>query len=160
MNFDEFLHGRHPFLAGMCEPHLQMLADNARQVHFPAGTNIFREGDPAKHFYLIERGKIELQTHSAGHPVAIHIIDSGEVLGWSWLFPPFCWHFDAWAVKDTDAISFLATRLRDDCEVDKTFGYAVMKRIAELLIHRLKAARLKLVQLEKIEHHTALPVGE
>ena len=141
----------------MCESHLRLLADSATQVHFTAGARIFHEGDHAKHFYLIQLGKIVLQTHSAGHPVPIQSIGSGEVLGWSWLFPPYCWHFDAWAEEDTDAISFLATRLRDDCETDKTFGYALMKRIAELLIHRLQATRLKLVQSHKIEHRTALP---
>jgi len=159
MNFDEFLQRPHPFLAGMSETHLRLLAENATQVHFAAGARIFREGDTAKHFYLIQRGKIVLQTHSAGHPVPIQTLDSGEVLGWSWLFPPYCWHFDAWAEEDTDAISFSATRLRDDCETDKTFGYALMKRIAELLIHRLQATRLKLVLTHKVEHRTALPIG-
>lgn len=159
MNFDEFLHRPHPFLTGMSESHLRLLAENATQLHFAAGTRIFHEGDPAQHFYLIQRGKIVLQTHSAGHPVEIQAIGSGEVLGWSWLFPPYCWHFDAWAEEDTDAISFLATRLRNDCEIDQTFGYALMKRIAELLIHRLQVTRLKLVQTRKIERHAALPIG-
>lgn len=158
MNFDEFLHRPHPFLTGMCESHLRLLADSATQVHFTAGTRVFREGDPAQHFYLIEQGKIALKTYSAGHPFSIQTIGSGEVLGWSWLFPPYCWHFGAWAEEDTDAISFLAARLRDDCEADKTFGYALMKRVAELLIHRLQATRLKLVQAHKIDRHAALPV--
>jgi CRP-like cAMP-binding protein len=143
----------------MCESHLRLLANNARQVHFPAGTRIFHEGDPAEHFYLILRGKVVLQAHSAGRSVPIQTIGSGEVLGWSWLFPPYCWHFDARAEGDTDALSFPATQLRDDCETDKTFGYALLKQIAELLIQRLQATRLKLVQAHKTERHAALPIG-
>ena len=83
------------------------------------------------------------------------------MLGWSWLFPPYCWHFDAVAEEDTDAISFPAARLRDDCEADKAYGYAVMKQVAELLIHRLQATRLKLVQAHKRlaarAHRTSCP---
>ena len=159
MNFDEFLQLPHPFLTGMCESHLRMLADHATHVQFPAGTRVFHEGDHAEHFYLIQRGKVGLQAHSAGHAVPIQSIGSGEVLGWSWLFPPYCWHFDAVAEEDTDAISFPAARLRADCETDKTYGYALMKQVAELLIHRLQATRLKLVQAHKIEHHAELQVG-
>ena len=159
MNYDEFLLRPHPFLTGMCESHLRLLANNARQVHFPAGSRVFHEGDHAENFYLILRGKVVLQAHSAGHSVPIQTIGSGEVLGWSWLFPPYCWHFDAQAEQDTDALSFPASQLRDDCEIDKTFGYALMKQIAELLIHRLQATRLKLVEAHKIEHHVARPIG-
>ena len=159
MNYDDFLHHPHPFLTGMCESHLRLLANNARQVHFPAGSRVFHEGDHAENFYLILRGKVVLQAHSAGHSVPIQTIGSGEVLGWSWLFPPYCWHFDAQAEQDTDALSFPASQLRDDCEIDKTFGYALMKQIAELLIHRLQATRLKLVEAHKIEHHMARPIG-
>ena len=136
MNFDEFLRRPHPFLTGICESHLRLLANNAKEVHFPTGSRIFREGDRAEHFYLILRGKVVLQAHSAGHSIPIQTIGSGEVLGWSWLFPPYCWHFDASAEEDTDAILFPAAQLRDDCEIDKTFGYALMKQIAELLIPR------------------------
>src|SRR5687768_1297380 len=159
MNFDEFLLHRHPFLTGMCESHLRLLANSAKQVHFPAASRIFHEGEAAEHFYLITRGKVVLQAHSAGHTVPIQTLGAGEVLGWSWLFPPYCWHFDAQADENTDAISFPAAQLRKDCEVDKTFGYALMKQVAELLIDRLQATRLKLVQAHKAERHSPLPVG-
>lgn len=145
MTFDELLHLPHPFLTGMCESHLRMLANHATHVHFPIGARVFHEGETAEQFYLIQPGKVGLQAHSAGHPVPIQSIGSGEVLGWSWLFPPYCWHFDAVAEEDTDAISFPAARLRDDRETDKAYGYALMKQIAKLLIHRLQATRAKLV---------------
>ena len=159
MNLDEFLLRPHPFFTGMSESHLRLLAESATQVHFTEGTRVFREGDPAEHFYLIQQGRIDLRTYSAGHPFSIQTLGSGEVLGWSWLFPPYCWHFGAWAEADTDAISFSAARLREDCEDDPTFGYALMKRVAELLIHRLQATRLKLVQAHKIDHSSRSPAN-
>jgi CRP-like cAMP-binding protein len=146
MTYEELTEQTHPFLVGMCESHLRTLAPHVEHVHFPAGTTIFHEGDPAEQFYVIERGKVRLQTHAAGHPVEIQMIESGEELGWSWLFPPYCWHFDAVAHADTDAISFPAAQLRDDCEKDAGYGYSLMKQVAELLIQRLQAARMKLVQ--------------
>ncbi len=157
MNFDEFLQHPHPFLTGMCESHLRRLAARAKHVHFPAGTRVFHEGDHAENFYLIQRGKIALQTHSADHPIPIQTIGSGEVLGWSWLFPPYCWHFEARAEEDTDAILFPATQLREDCETDQVFGYTLMKQVAELLVHRLQATRLKLVQAHKTRRPAKLP---
>ncbi|MDB6174216.1 MAG: Crp/Fnr family transcriptional regulator [Chthoniobacteraceae bacterium] len=149
MIFDDFLQHPHPFLSGLCESHLRMLAKKAAHVHFPAGARVIHEGSPAEHFYLIQREKVGLQAHSAGHAVPIQSIGSGEVLGWSWLFPPYCWHFDAVAEEDTDAIAFPAAQVREDCETDKTYGYALMKQVAGLLSHRLQATRMKLVQAHK-----------
>ena len=130
-----------------------------RKTH-PPGTVIFREGDPANRFYLIERGKVSLASHNRDEPsVDIQTIGPGDVLGWSWLFPPHCWHYDAWAADDTRAVVFEATRLRDDCEADKAFGYELMKRVAQVLVHRLQATRLKLAQRHKPDLHAALPTG-
>ena len=159
MNIDEFIHEPHPFLAGMCAAHLRLLADGAKQTHFAAGEHIFREGEHAHYFYLIESGKVVLQTHSGGHPVLIATLGAGEVLGWSWLFSPFCWHFDAWAEEDTRVVVFETTRLRDHCEADTKFGYELMKRMAKVLIHRLQSTRLKLAQSCKPDLHAALPTG-
>ena len=146
MTFEDFSRHPHPFHTHMCESHLRLLATAATPVHFPAGTPLFREGERAECFYLVQRGEVVLQTHSAGHPVPIQLIGSGEVLGWSWLFPPYCWHFDAVAKEDTDAISFPAGQVRKDCETDNVFGYALMKQISALLIHRLEGTRMKLVE--------------
>ena len=157
MNIDEFIHKPHPFLAGMSAGHLRLLADAASETHFAAGNHIFREGDHAHRFYLIESGEIALQTHSAGHPVSIATLGPGEVLGWSWLFPRYCWHFDAWAEKDARVIVFDATRLRDFCEADTTFGYELMKRMSKVLMQRLQSTRLELAQSRKTDH-AALPV--
>ena len=147
MTYDEFLHLPHPFLTGMCESHLRMLADHATHVHFPAGARVFHEGDPAEHFYLIQRGKVGLQAHSAGHAVPIQSIGSGEVLGWSWLFPPYYWNFEAQAVEPTKAIFFYGTRLREKCDEDRTFGYELMKRMSAVMLQRLQATRKQLLDV-------------
>jgi len=159
MHTQDFVDSPHPFLNGLCAAHLRILAEAATQTHFAAGSHIFREGELANRFYLIESGKVALQTHSGGHPVAIQTLGAGDVLGWSWLFPPYFWHYDAFVQENTSVVRFDAIRLREECEADKALGYEVMKRVAEVLIHRLQATRLKFVQSHKQERDIAPPTG-
>ena len=77
----------HPFLIGMSDRHVRLLADCAMRSHFHAGEVIFREGEAANRFYLIERGKIALESSTLGEPVRIEEIGDDDLLGWSWLFP-------------------------------------------------------------------------
>jgi CRP/FNR family transcriptional regulator, cyclic AMP receptor protein len=160
MNIDEFIHHLHPFLSDMTPAHLRLLAENATEAHFAAGDLIFREGANADRFYLIQRGEVDLQTHSSGKPVTIQTIHGGDVLGWSWLFPPYRWHFDARAQRDTDAIFIYAPRLRERIESDPVLGYEVMKRVAKVVVHRLHATRLKFVQTQTVLPHPDLPHRE
>jgi CRP-like cAMP-binding protein len=146
MNISDLDSSKHPFLNGMSKFHLQTLAKAATQAHFAAGARIFQEGEPASRLYLIQAGTVSLQTRSAGHPVRISTIDAGEALGWSWLFPPYFWRFDAWAEEPVDSIVFDAAQLRRDCELDNTLGYELTKRAVEIVVLRLHATRLKLVQ--------------
>jgi CRP-like cAMP-binding protein len=119
--------------------------------HFQPGELIFREGDMANRFYLIESGRVAIEAQAQGKPVKVQSIGAGEVLGWSWLFPPFLWHFDARAEEETDALFFYATPLREHCEVDHALGYELMRRVAQIVIGRLHATRVKLAQSMKPE---------
>src|SRR4051812_6691420 len=84
-----------PFLKGLGPEHLQVLEDCSMRSHFDAGEVIFKEGDPANRFYLIEKGKVALISEQKEGPQHIQTIGAGDVLGWSWLFPPYLWHFKA-----------------------------------------------------------------
>src|SRR5437588_1481144 len=97
----------HPFLVGMNRKQLALLTDCAMVVQFKKGQVIFREGDIANRFYLIETGKVILESSSAlGDPVVIDTIGAGDLLGWSWMFPPCVWHFTARAAEPVTAIFF------------------------------------------------------
>lgn len=140
--------GRHPFLKGLSTEHLKILAECAMPAHFAEGETIFREGDPANRFYLIEAGRVELQSRKQDHPpVHIQTIGAGDVLGWSWLFPPYYWNFEARAVEPTTAIFFYGTRLREKCDSDRCFGYELMKRMSAVMLHRLQATRKQLLEV-------------
>jgi len=146
----------HPFLAGMNHAQLALLTDCAMVVRFQRGQLIFREGELANRFYLIETGKVILESSARfGDPVIIDKVGAGELLGWSWMFPPYVWHFTARAVEPTSAIFFYGTILREYCERDHSLGYELFKRMSAVMIKRLQAAREKMLAINL--HQAALP---
>jgi CRP/FNR family transcriptional regulator, cyclic AMP receptor protein len=138
----------HPFLEGLNPHQRRLLMDCSLHINFKSGELIFREGDPANRFYLILRGKVSLESYVRDAGVMpIQTVGAGEVLGWSWLFPPFFWHFDARAIEPTEAIFFYGIPLREQCEIDHDLGYALVKRMAEVMMKRLQSTRRKLLNL-------------
>jgi CRP-like cAMP-binding protein len=137
----------HPFFKGL-DPHQQrLLADCAMEKTFKAGEIIFREGDPANRFYLILDGKVVLESYVLDRGrVEIQTIEAGDVLGWSWLLPPYYWQFDARAEVETKAIFFYATPLRDEAENDHELGYELYKRVSAVMLKRLQATRRQLLE--------------
>ena len=108
-------------------------------THFAPGEVIFHEGEIANRFYLIQRGKVCVETRAGeADSIPIQMIEPGDVLGWSWLYPPYYWHFGAYAVEPTEAIFFYGTRLRERCEEDHELGYELMKRVSAVLLQRLQ----------------------
>jgi len=141
----------HAFFRGMKPVHLAMLAEGARVVQFATGETLFREGQPASQFYLIDEGRIALEAHEpANATILVQTLRTGDVLGWSWLFPPFVWHFQARALEPTTAIALNGAHLLVSAEKDPEFGFELMKRVAKVLICRLQATRQQLLdhQLE------------
>jgi len=135
----------HPFLIGLGEHHVRLLADCAMRSHFRSGEIVFRESEPANRFYLIEHGRVALESSTLGEPVRIDEIHDGDLLGWSWLFPPYAWHFTARALEDTAAIFFYGTVLREYCEKDHSLGFELFKRMSVVMLRRLQGARQKLI---------------
>ena len=136
----------HPFLKGMTRHHIELLALCATPTEFDAGQVILREGEPAAGFYLLESGTVVLEgKREDGKTVVVDTVSAGEPLGWSWLFPPFLWSFDARATERCTAICFSGLLLRQHRDDDLTFSHELHKRISEVMVRRLDAARNKLV---------------
>lgn len=137
-----------PFFRGLSPMHLELLVADAMSAEFKAGELVMEEGGPANRFYLIHSGKVELLSPpDLDHdPIPIETIEAGSVLGWSWLFPPYCWRFDARTVTPVKAIFFYGTRLREQCEHDHELGHELMKRVSAVGIERLQATRRRLVE--------------
>jgi CRP/FNR family transcriptional regulator, cyclic AMP receptor protein len=140
---------RHPFFAGMEEQFFAIVILNANERVFAPGEIIFREGKPASHFYLIESGSVGLEMHEPGDGTfGVQDIKAGEVLGWSWLFPPFVWHFQARALDRTRAIVLDGAHLLVAAEQNKRFGYDLLKRVSRTMMQRLYATRKRLIERE------------
>lgn len=136
----------HPFLQDCSCAFLNHLEEFAREVDFKEGDTILREGDYADRFYLICDGSVCVESGSNGAPgVCIQMLGSGDVLGWSWLYAPYEWHFTARAVTACRTVELNAASLLIRAEEDPTFGYELMKRLSKHLIHRLQATRKRLV---------------
>ena len=136
----------HPFWNGLELGEYRGLHECASTVHFGEQQSIFEEGAEADRFYLIENGRVALGTYVTGRGVVtIQTIGEGDVLGWSWLFPPYRWHFSAKSIQETEAIVFDANRLREMAEADPRFGYLLAMRLGELVLHRLQATRMQLL---------------
>ena len=116
-------------------------------AEFKTGEVVFTEGDPANRFYLVESGAVTLHaTRRDREAAVIQSVGTGDVLGWSWLYPPYYWHFSATATAPTRAIFFYGTRLREMAEADHALGYELMKRMTEIVIARLQSTRQRLLE--------------
>ncbi len=130
----------HPFVRGMSASHLGILNQCAMFTEFETGQIVFREGEIANRFYLVRRGKISVESQTgSGEVIPVQTVGPGEVLGWSWLFAPYYWHFNGCALEPTEAIFFYGTRLREKCEQDTDFGYELMRRVVAILMQRLQS---------------------
>lgn len=138
----------HPFFSGFTPEQNRILSGCARNHRFDAGQYIFREGEPADEFFLVRHGTVALEIAAPGAtPIVFSTIGPGEVVGASWLVAPYKWMFDARAVELTRAIGIDAACLRSKCEADHTLGYEMMKRFLPILVQRLNATRLQLLDV-------------
>ncbi len=137
-----------PFFSGMAPDHLAVLQSVCSDVTFAAGKTIFREGGVAAEWYLINDGVVTLEIDVPGRgPHILQTLHEGDVLGWSWLFPPYRWSFDAFARTDVAALRFDAAPLREAKGRDANLGYDLMQRFAQVLVQRMQAARLQLLDI-------------
>lgn len=137
-----------PFFEGISEEHIAFIAGCGKNVVFDEGETIFREGESADVFYVIRHGRVSIEIHSpTKQNLIVGTVDPGDVLGWSWLVPPYKWRFDAKAVELTRAISMDAACLRGKCEKDNALGYELSKRFSRITVDRLDATRLQLLDL-------------
>jgi CRP-like cAMP-binding protein len=138
----------HPFFRGLAPDDIQFLTGCAKNARFDAGQVIFREGQDADQFYLVRDGKVALEVFTPGRGAApILTLDAGDVLGWSWLIPPYKWRFDARAIETTRAFALDGKCLREKCDQDPRLGYELLKRISAIIAERLHATRLQMLDV-------------
>jgi len=138
----------HPFLKGLEPRYLKLIVGCASNVRFKADQFLFHEGEEADRFYMIRQGKVAVEIRAAKRAsIIIQTVGEGEVLGWSWLIPPYRWRFAARAVELTRAIALDGKCLRTKSEEDHNLGYELLKRFCDIIVERLDATRLQLLDV-------------
>jgi len=144
---------KHPFWSGLNLSYFRPLRECATFERYQAGQLLFQEGQEADHFFLIQTGQVRLDAFVPGRgSVTIQTVNAGAALGWSWLFPPYQWHFSAHANEKTELIAFDAQFLRATSEANHDFGYELIKRVSSVLLQRLHETRLLLVDFYGFPH--------
>lgn len=149
MNTPSHLLSMHPFWEGLAPQHFLSLEECATLQHFRPHEKIFEKGHEADHFYLILSGEVSIETPflPGEGVVQVQSICAGEALGWSWLYPPYEWHFTVRAVQPTEAIKLNAVKLRQNMKDNPAFGYEVAMRVGNMLSERLNNTRARLLGL-------------
>jgi CRP/FNR family transcriptional regulator, cyclic AMP receptor protein len=138
----------HPFFAGLEAELGEVISGCARNHRFDPGQYLGHEGEPANEFFLIRHGKVALEITPPGQPAIVFATEGeGDIVGASWLVPPYLWRFDARAMELTRAIGIDAKCLRDKCEADHHLGYAMMKRFLPVLMQQLDETRLQILDV-------------
>ena len=138
----------HPLLAGVAPTLRHQLAEFVSETAFPGGERIFVEGGPANRFWLLESGAVGLGLHVPGRgDQIVETVGAGQLLGWSWLLPPYRWRFEAASIAPVTALEFDAAGVRRRCDDDARFGYAVMRLFLPVVANRLQATRVRLLDI-------------
>lgn len=138
----------HPFLAGLSDEQRALVVGCAWLTGFNAGTLVLAEGGEADTFYLLRSGHVAIEAHQPGRgPLVIETVGPGGVVGWSWLVPPYRWTFDARAKESVTAIAFDGACLRQKSGDDPALGFALLSKVAAVLLERLQATRWRLLDL-------------
>lgn len=133
--------------SGLDAEQLGVLARHAKEQSYAAGEVLFRQEEAATQFYVVLDGSIEVEVPSImGPPLVVQRLGKDDVLGWSWLIPPYKWAFEAKAKADSRVLCFDGKALLKHCEAHNDFGFALMKQFAGLMSERLRSARLKMME--------------
>ncbi len=138
----------HTFFTGLSPHYIELIAGCGHNQRFAANQHLAKEGNAADYFFVIQQGKVAIETHVPQRgSVTLQTLKAGDVAGWSWIFPPYRWVFDAKATEPTLAIVLDGKCLRQKCEETPQLGYDLMKRFARIMAQRLQATRLQLLDV-------------
>jgi len=136
----------HAFFSELDDSFMKFLSDSATELKIKKGDVLFRQGERADKFYLLRNGQMSVQVPALmGPTLEIQTLGEDQMLGWSWLIPPYRWNFQARALEDSDLLEFDGSAILARCEEDPKFGYELLKRFATLMSERLDAARQKMM---------------
>jgi CRP/FNR family transcriptional regulator, cyclic AMP receptor protein len=139
---------RFPVFTHLTEEQRNSVADVARECRYPDAAQLFRAGDPAAGCWVIREGEVTLGLPVRGHlQVVVDTLHHPDVVGWSWLVPPYRWALTATSVGLVDAIELDAVRLRAVTGRDPTLCCNLLLGLFEGLLPRLQSTRARLLDV-------------
>lgn len=128
--------------------HRERLMAFAEDVYFESGHRLFEEQQHADRFWIVKTGAVTLDARvpGRGSPV-IETLHHGELVGLSWMFPPYLCQSGAEAMTPVRAYEFNAPAVRSMCRSDPEFGASVLFWLGSVLAHRLQVTRVRLLDL-------------
>lgn len=138
----------HPFFEAFEPEQVEFLVScSANRVYKP-GEFLFKEGETADAFFLLREGKVAVETVSPSTgPLTLATVGRGDVLGWSWMLPPYVHRSDARAIEQTRVLGMDAVCLRAKLESDHELGYRLTTRFMGVMAQRLESTRMQLLDL-------------
>jgi CRP/FNR family transcriptional regulator, cyclic AMP receptor protein len=133
--------------AGFDPAEIDLFAGCAKNQVYKTGAFLGREGESADTFFVLRAGRVAIELHAAGGPLVIEHLGPGEIIGWSWVIPPYRWNYDIEALQTAHVVSIDGTCLRAKCESEPAFGYRVLKRFAAVAVQRLEATSVRLLDI-------------
>jgi CRP/FNR family transcriptional regulator, cyclic AMP receptor protein len=144
----EDLIGDNAALGELAAPHRDVIAGCAQNRVFARGEYLMREGESADTFFVLRSGDVALEAFSPqGGPMTIETLHDGDLLGWSWLIPPYRSMFDARSIDRTRTIAFDGACLRAKIETDRSLGYDLLRVFTPVVVERLQNTRLRLLDV-------------
>ncbi|GIW22317.1 MAG: hypothetical protein KatS3mg068_1324 [Candidatus Sericytochromatia bacterium] len=135
------------FFSGISQNNINLISESATIKKVNKDNYIFKICEEAKKFYLIIKGKVSLEFEIENKIISLEIINNGEILGWSWQFPPYKWNFSARAIEDTELLEFDVEKFYEKCNVNLLLAYELQKRFSKIMLKRLQATRRKLIEV-------------
>jgi CRP/FNR family transcriptional regulator, cyclic AMP receptor protein len=123
---------------------VKAIACDAREMSFAPGVLLLREGEEAHTLYLLRSGRVALELNVPGQgPTRLEMLKEGDILGLSWLFPPYRWHLDARALEPVEAFALEASCLHGPSPEHPVLEPALAMRLLRQLYERLERVRLQ-----------------
>jgi len=148
-----------PWFERLSDEHYEKMVSIATIVKWPAGKDIFREGDEDLYLYLILKGRVAIDiSYPTRGRVRILTLNEDEIFGWSAVLPVVkIKTAGAHTILDTEAVAFDADALREICEQDHELGFLVYRRLTNVIAGRLSATRMQLLDMYSTGTESEIP---
>ncbi len=137
------------FFEDLTEMELNSVKDICHEEQYKKGDIIFSENSPAKHLYVVKKGRVAIEIKVSGEKdVNVYTVShEGEAFGWSALIEPFKFSAGARCIEDSTILSIDGSKLKDFIHQDYRLGYIIMGKVSRIISDRLRNTRLQLINV-------------